>query len=190
MRICTSVTESEVARAKNLLKTNILMQLDGKLSPIVYRTWYTAYSMTDQGTANLNLRCCSWKWQDCAWSFRYTYYIITLIQSCWQFFYTAFELQYIWFLCEQMNEIQKIFSYYFCKIKKKFCYFIQLFKFIHERLLVTRNLDNSNLLFNRTVFHLRLDWCHSSFTYVILKLKIDQETKQTWFFPILFQKLK
>ncbi|KAJ7331283.1 hypothetical protein OS493_020073 [Desmophyllum pertusum] len=29
MRICTSVTDSEVARAKNLLKTNILMQLDG-----------------------------------------------------------------------------------------------------------------------------------------------------------------
>lgn len=29
MRICTSVTEHEVARAKNLLKTNILMQLDG-----------------------------------------------------------------------------------------------------------------------------------------------------------------
>ena len=30
MRICTSVTEHEVARAKNLLKTSILMQLDGK----------------------------------------------------------------------------------------------------------------------------------------------------------------
>ncbi|KAK3700692.1 hypothetical protein QZH41_015644 [Actinostola sp. cb2023] len=29
MRICTSVTEHEVSRAKNLLKTNILMQLDG-----------------------------------------------------------------------------------------------------------------------------------------------------------------
>lgn len=29
MRICTSVTDHEVARAKNLLKTNILMQLDG-----------------------------------------------------------------------------------------------------------------------------------------------------------------
>merc|ERR1719402_1345820 len=29
MRICTTVTEHEVARAKNLLKTNILMQLDG-----------------------------------------------------------------------------------------------------------------------------------------------------------------
>ena len=31
MRICTSVTDHEVARAKNLLKTNILMQLDGKI---------------------------------------------------------------------------------------------------------------------------------------------------------------
>lgn len=30
MRLCTSVTESEVARAKNLLKTNMLLQLDGK----------------------------------------------------------------------------------------------------------------------------------------------------------------
>merc|ERR1719433_399137 len=29
MRICTSATDSEVERAKNLLKTNILMQLDG-----------------------------------------------------------------------------------------------------------------------------------------------------------------
>jgi len=29
MRICTSITDHEVARAKNLLKTNILMQLDG-----------------------------------------------------------------------------------------------------------------------------------------------------------------
>ncbi|CAJ0960996.1 unnamed protein product [Ranitomeya imitator] len=30
IRLCTSVTESEVARAKNLLKTNMLLQLDGK----------------------------------------------------------------------------------------------------------------------------------------------------------------
>lgn len=30
VRLCTSVTESEVARAKNLLKTNMLLQLDGK----------------------------------------------------------------------------------------------------------------------------------------------------------------
>lgn len=30
MRLCTNVTESEVARAKNLLKTNMLLQLDGK----------------------------------------------------------------------------------------------------------------------------------------------------------------
>ena len=30
MRICTTVSEHEVARAKNLLKTNILMQLDGE----------------------------------------------------------------------------------------------------------------------------------------------------------------
>ena len=29
MKICTQVTESEVARAKNLLKTNMLLQLDG-----------------------------------------------------------------------------------------------------------------------------------------------------------------
>ncbi|KAM8929022.1 mitochondrial-processing peptidase subunit beta [Lycaon pictus] len=29
MRLCTSITESEVARAKNLLKTNMLLQLDG-----------------------------------------------------------------------------------------------------------------------------------------------------------------
>lgn len=30
MSLCTSVTESEVARAKNLLKTNMLLHLDGK----------------------------------------------------------------------------------------------------------------------------------------------------------------
>jgi processing peptidase subunit beta len=29
MRLCTTVTESEVARARNLLKTNMLLQLDG-----------------------------------------------------------------------------------------------------------------------------------------------------------------
>lgn len=29
MRLCTSVTEAEVARAKNLLRTNMLLQLDG-----------------------------------------------------------------------------------------------------------------------------------------------------------------
>ncbi|KAH0616472.1 hypothetical protein JD844_027594 [Phrynosoma platyrhinos] len=29
IRLCTSITESEVARAKNLLKTNMLLQLDG-----------------------------------------------------------------------------------------------------------------------------------------------------------------
>ena len=29
MRICTSITEFEVNRAKNLLKTNMLLQLDG-----------------------------------------------------------------------------------------------------------------------------------------------------------------
>ena len=29
MRLCTSVTEFEVTRAKNLLKTNMLLQLDG-----------------------------------------------------------------------------------------------------------------------------------------------------------------
>lgn len=30
MSLCTSVTESEVARAKNLLKTNMLLHLDGE----------------------------------------------------------------------------------------------------------------------------------------------------------------
>ena len=29
MRLCTNVTEFEVERAKNLLKTNMLLQLDG-----------------------------------------------------------------------------------------------------------------------------------------------------------------
>ena len=29
MRLCTNVTEFEVDRAKNLLKTNVLLQLDG-----------------------------------------------------------------------------------------------------------------------------------------------------------------
>jgi len=29
MRLCTSVSEAEVARARNLLKTNMLLQLDG-----------------------------------------------------------------------------------------------------------------------------------------------------------------
>jgi processing peptidase subunit beta len=29
MRLCTSVTESDVQRAKNLLRTNMLLQLDG-----------------------------------------------------------------------------------------------------------------------------------------------------------------
>lgn len=29
MRLCTSVTDGEVERAKNLLKTNMLLQLDG-----------------------------------------------------------------------------------------------------------------------------------------------------------------
>lgn len=30
MRLCTIVTEAEVERAKNLLKTNMLLQLDGE----------------------------------------------------------------------------------------------------------------------------------------------------------------
>lgn len=30
MRLCNNVTEAEVDRAKNLLKTNMLLQLDGK----------------------------------------------------------------------------------------------------------------------------------------------------------------
>lgn len=29
MRLCTSVSEKEVARAKNILKTNMFLQLDG-----------------------------------------------------------------------------------------------------------------------------------------------------------------
>lgn len=29
MRLCTAVTEKEVTRAKNILKTNMLLQLDG-----------------------------------------------------------------------------------------------------------------------------------------------------------------
>jgi len=29
MRLCTNVTEGEVARARQLLKTNMLLQLDG-----------------------------------------------------------------------------------------------------------------------------------------------------------------
>jgi processing peptidase subunit beta len=29
MRLCTSITESEVERARNLLKTSMLLQLDG-----------------------------------------------------------------------------------------------------------------------------------------------------------------
>ena len=29
MRLCNSITESEVTRAKNLLRTNMLLQLDG-----------------------------------------------------------------------------------------------------------------------------------------------------------------
>lgn len=32
MRLSTNVTENEVARAKNLLKTNMLLQLDGETS--------------------------------------------------------------------------------------------------------------------------------------------------------------
>lgn len=32
MYLCTSVTESEVARAKNLLRTNMLLQLDGEIA--------------------------------------------------------------------------------------------------------------------------------------------------------------
>ena len=31
-RICTQVTEAEVARAKNVFKTNLFMQLDGVYS--------------------------------------------------------------------------------------------------------------------------------------------------------------
>lgn len=34
MSVCTSITESEVARAKNLLKTNMLLHLDGKSVPV------------------------------------------------------------------------------------------------------------------------------------------------------------
>jgi len=35
MSLCTSVTEAEVARAKNLLKTNMLLHLDGEIHPII-----------------------------------------------------------------------------------------------------------------------------------------------------------
>lgn len=41
MRICSNVTEAEVDRAKNLLKTNMLLQLDGKLNS---RARYFHYS--------------------------------------------------------------------------------------------------------------------------------------------------
>lgn len=30
MRLCTMATEAEIERAKNLLKTNLLLQLDGR----------------------------------------------------------------------------------------------------------------------------------------------------------------
>ena len=36
MRICTSVTDAEVQRAKNILKTNILLQFDGKWMVLMY----------------------------------------------------------------------------------------------------------------------------------------------------------
>ena len=32
MRLCTSVTDGEVNRAKNVLKTNFLLQFDGKFN--------------------------------------------------------------------------------------------------------------------------------------------------------------
>lgn len=35
MALCTSVTENEVARAKNLLKTNMLLHLDGRSCHLV-----------------------------------------------------------------------------------------------------------------------------------------------------------
>lgn len=37
MSLCTSVTESEVARAKNLLKTNMLLHLDGETESLSSR---------------------------------------------------------------------------------------------------------------------------------------------------------
>ena len=40
MSLCTSVSESEVARAKNLLKTNMLLHLDGKTSQCLHFTGY------------------------------------------------------------------------------------------------------------------------------------------------------
>lgn len=39
IRLCTSVTENEVARAKNLLKTNMLLQLDGE----TYRAFFFSF---------------------------------------------------------------------------------------------------------------------------------------------------
>lgn len=38
MRLCTIVTDAEIERAKNLLKTNMLLQLDGKQREISYKS--------------------------------------------------------------------------------------------------------------------------------------------------------
>lgn len=42
IRLCTSVTDCEVARAKNLLKTNMLLQLDGKT---IVGLWFSLHSV-------------------------------------------------------------------------------------------------------------------------------------------------
>ena len=40
MRLCTSVTEAEVTRAKNMLKTNMLLQFDGNLIEMLIFPWH------------------------------------------------------------------------------------------------------------------------------------------------------
>lgn len=51
MYLCTSVTESEVARAKNLLRTNMLLQLDGETS-------FQISSFTCIQTLYSHMECC------------------------------------------------------------------------------------------------------------------------------------
>merc|ERR1712024_404993 len=54
MRICTSITEFEVARAKNLLKTNMLLQLDGQL--LFAKILEDRCSVMAEGYHNMNSR--------------------------------------------------------------------------------------------------------------------------------------
>ena len=46
MRLCTSVTEAEVTRAKNMLKTNMLLQFDGNLMEIFFPWHCTTNTLT------------------------------------------------------------------------------------------------------------------------------------------------